>query len=96
MGEHTEGLCSLNTIISAFHFKVHHQQAQKDVLPGVPRRAWAKVTFTWGTSESLPESLAKLAGSLRVCKNDTWISNMHFHCTFQCKNNRHLSREHEK
>lgn len=87
---------SKHFIISAFHLKVHHQQVQKDVLPGVPRRAWAKVTFTRGTSESVPESLAKLAGSLRVYKNDTWISKMHFHCTFQCKNNWHPSREQKK
>lgn len=36
--------------------------------PGVPRRAWAKVTFSCGVSEVLPDCLAKMAGSLRACE----------------------------
>lgn len=34
--------------------------------PGVPLRAWAMVSFSWGTSDSQPVDLAKAAGSRRA------------------------------
>lgn len=40
------------------------------LLPGVPRRAWAKVTLSCGVSEALPDCLAKMAGSLRACERN--------------------------